>query len=258
MSVGVALGVLLVSGLAACSSPAETPAEVNLHVESDMWSYQEQSTLECMEAAGFEYVTRAAPPSSGQQVAQSPYSLTRSQAEAHGFGYVENAVKGSDSTSALDANASYRTSLSAEEQVAYDHTLEGDPSGESTGCRAEAQDLAYSRYGSELQSVLGSTDSLEEVLADPRYTQFEAEWAACMGTAGYKTTGFEDFHRGLVVKATSVSVITEDSNGEVTVTVSSADAEAALAEEVRAANANLDCLDPLENDFNELIDDVVG
>lgn len=252
------IAVVLLFALTGCVPASGTELnEVNLAVESQMWSYQEDRTRDCMLETGFEYVTRAAPAGSGQAVARSPYSLTLDQARRYGFGYVDAALLVAGAQ-ASDPNSQYRASLGADQQLVYDHALEGDPRGESAGCRAIAQEDAFAEYSDDFQTVVGSSDSLLEVANDPRYVAFESAWAECMTQAGYPTSGFEDFHRTWVVKAAGVVAVSYDELGNQTQNVDSAAADAALNAEINAAVANVDCLAPLEDDFNKVIDDVLG
>lgn len=253
---GVVLLALVVAG---CSlEPASDPGEVNLKVESEMWAYQETRTQECMQAAGFDYVARGAPAVSGQFVAQSPYSLTMDQAREHGLGYVEAVVSSIGSLGSTDPNAQIREALDDAEQQEYDRALEGAPSGGAAGCRADAQEEALREYSDDFQTVLGSTDSLLALVKDPRYLAFESDWVACMTDAGYAATGFEDFHRQWVVRASELIAYEEGDVSASRRSIPAPAAEAALAAEIVAAVANVTCLQPLESDFNEFVDDVVG
>lgn len=250
------LGALVV--LAGCSAVDERPAaDINLQVESEMWSFQEAQTLDCMTGYGFEYVTRAAPASSGQQVAQTPYALTEEQARTQGFGYVQNVLSSAGESGTLDSNEKYRATLSDERQLAYDHALEGDPASSSPGCRATAQEDSYAKYSDQFRSILGNADSITAIVNDPRYLEFEASWAQCMSDASYATTGFEDFHLQWIVKAGEI-VAPPTADESIAPPVDHDLARTALDAEIQAALTNLECLAPLENDFNELVDEALG
>lgn len=253
------MAMILIAGMAmsGCSDEEQPQAQSALEIQQAMWAYQERLTNECMSSGGFKYIERSMPDAEVLAVAGSPYSLDAAGAAANGFGYVDEVVSNlSQDTLDDDPNERLRLAMSESEQNAYQTTLEGDPEGNSVGCRSNSREEAFEKYGPALESTLISTDRIQQLLNDKAYIEFERDWALCMSSRGYETTSFEMFQTELVVAANSLVTTTPELNGDLNSEIDPARADAAKADEISAAVAYVDCLEGMRGRFNEIVANV--
>lgn len=170
----------------------------------------QEKVVQCMADAGFEYIPDDQSSTFVDPTAELRNLSAREFAEQYGWG-AATLMDAYDSfgSNYVDPNQEYVESLSPETQSAYYETLygsgpefEGDPetmteeemqaafdSYEPTGC----QEIAFQEVFEEGDSAFGIFDEIgeqynelfERFLADPRIVEFNREWAACIGEAGY-------------------------------------------------------------------------
>lgn len=163
----------------------------------------ERSIVECMTAAGFEYLPidfagQFEPEATGADPDSREY------AQANGYGIsIRPAFDALGPQDIDDPNDQIRASLSDAELEAYQLALfgeepaDGEPVDPATqgGCVAEAYQQVYAAQAQigEVERFFGEYgDELAELeqrfRSDPRFLELEERWAMCMNAAGFEVS----------------------------------------------------------------------
>ncbi|GEA86163.1 hypothetical protein [Cellulomonas cellasea] len=172
---------------------------------SEMGRRSEEIVAACMREQGFEYTQ--------QDMSAVTETIEEDQKDADRYGTEEYAAEHGygmstsyDAPAAgeeewVDPNAEYVAAMSEEERAAYQAALFGDqaaaaqgaaPSGDWTtqGCQGKAQHEVYEQGQAwadpEFATLQEEMTALyERATSDPKMTEANAAWSACMAEAGY-------------------------------------------------------------------------
>lgn len=168
---------------------------------------REEHIAECMAEQGFEYVPREQPTGSISSHPREDMSEDEFR-EEYGFGIstVEREeMSGAVDDASEDPNFAIQEDMDEAEREAYQEALhgeqpdeEGSGEWEPGGCQQEAQEAAGGT-ATQLQAELGDElqQMYERVQADPRITEAEEGWAACMRDAGWEFSERFEVHQHL-------------------------------------------------------------
>ena len=219
---------------------------------------------DCMKAQGFEYVP--VDPFAQQQAVTGKARITDEEFTKQ-FGYGISTLFGKGSQQS-DPNERIRSGLSAADRAAYDRALGGDNPGvtfaeavdsgdfsELGGCTKEASDAAFGG-AAVLTSLVEKLDGLDErIIQDQRMVRANEKWTACMLEKGYRYEEPDAIDEDLTERFQSI-VGSGVRPGTSTIPQGASYDRAALtslqAEEVKLANADLDCekqeIEPVERE----------
>ncbi|MEM7091931.1 MAG: hypothetical protein AAF567_02920 [Actinomycetota bacterium] len=219
--------------------------------------------VECMAAAGFEFIiAQPIPPSINPDL-----FADREYVSEDGFGIVTSFrewINNADPERRLrDPNREYLTTLTGAEIDSYFETLEGEPPepgqvATNPGCRGRAADQAYSTWNRFLDELANFTAMGEERDTHPDWLAARSDWRDCMLDTGYDYSE-PDAIRSDVENRMSMRL--EESYPEANLPIVFEDgawsvapeADAILDEmldfEIKAAVANFDCTEPLTDRF---------
>ncbi|MDR1442825.1 MAG: hypothetical protein LBJ02_10685 [Bifidobacteriaceae bacterium] len=248
--------------LAACADSGE---DADLDDAADaysraIWSLTEKYTQECMASLGFEYQVGAYEPAASATAASlSPYGFTVEEAEAHGFGAVDGVLSGLDSEVAASGDAEASGDGTPE---GYDLALYGDGSRDG-GCAVQATGRAYSEIDPEdYPAIRDRMAVVEAMLADPRYSAFWESWSSCAAEQGLEAADASEVESDFQDRAAKLEIIEppifDEATGEVTEGASTVRADVAHAlrqEEIAAAVVTVQCLEPLREQWEQIITD---
>lgn len=194
-----------------------------------VWSANEpaeQATVECMQAAGFQYT----PQGGATDIARLPwYAMSPEEyAATYGLGYGEHAVILGLAPQLTVPPDDYLLSLSRAERDAYDAAWAscGSAADPDAMRRASAANVAREQF-------------LAEILADERVVTATAEWSQCMAAAGYDFADWQEMY--------------EHFSEPFTYGGSRAEQEAAFERERVAAVANVPCEAAYDATYRDVI-----
>jgi hypothetical protein len=230
----------------------------------EVQSRVENRIRDCMKAQGFEYVP--VDPFAQQQALTGKARITDEEFTRQ-FGYGISTLFGKGNQQS-DPNERIRQSLSEADRAAYDRALGGDnpqvtfteavDSGDFTelgGCTKDASEAAFGG-AAVLTSLVEKLDELDErIIQDQRMVRANEKWAACMLEKGYRYEEPDEIDSDLEERFKSI-VGAGVAPGTSTPPSGASYDRAALTElqreEVRVANADLDCekqeIEPVERE----------
>jgi hypothetical protein len=182
----------------------------------------------CMNDQGFRYVPSLPAPSRVPDNSGEPKTQ-----RTNGYGVWQSIE---DSRVALKKessgpNAEYRRTLSPQDQAAFDEAING--SENSLGCKFKVGPTDGIRQ-TMMQKYI---EVIPRIQADPRMQELDRQWSSCMKQKGYSVGTFLDIFSGVI--GPLQAAIPQDLNSL------DSDFDAALqklkAEEIRVANADVDC-----------------
>ncbi|MFC5929305.1 hypothetical protein D6T64_20280 [Cryobacterium melibiosiphilum] len=155
----------------------------------------------CMTEQGFSYVPEEYASYSGStaDTDDAPFEDRNTEAWVAEYGYGLTQVQEEyvpDETATVDPNNDYVDSLDGEQSGAYYAALYGEYTAEATtweaqGCQGVADHAVSGEFDAllELHSpILSAAEALSASFPQtPELVALDAEWAACMSTAGYTT-----------------------------------------------------------------------
>ena len=155
----------------------------------------QESVAACMSTQGFQYKPVVDSSASGGTAASSDNPDlqwgTKEYAAQYGYGAVASAIADPTQGASADPNQDYVNAMSETEKKAYAAALSGTGNPklgyhwETAGCQGAAQHEAgldvnqHAALQEEMTAMDKSIDS------DPRVSDVNAKWAACMAGAGY-------------------------------------------------------------------------
>jgi hypothetical protein len=257
----VALGVVL-SGCGEPNEPGSSAAsEADSYVQA-LWDLTEKYTAECMQGKGFDYQPAERPEVDGESTTDtSVFGLSAQDASERGFGVVDEQVK-----SIRDAQLAWTSDPSAvpieHHDAAYTAALTGDGS-DGSGCRIQAASRAAGDL--KLEDYPTLNESLEvqaRIEAHPKLGAFWAAWSSCMAFRGIDADNQDSLVDEFINRAAAlVSVIPPeidmDNNTivEARYDIDEAAAAALRLQEIDAAVASVECLEPLRGLWDEIVAD---
>jgi hypothetical protein len=219
---------------------------------------------ECMRAQGFQY--QPVDPFAAQQAITGKARITDEEFTKQ-FGYGISTLFGKGNQQS-DPNERIRASLSSADRAAYDRALGGDNPGvtfqeavdsgdfsELGGCTKEASDASFGG-AAVLNQLVERLDGLDErIIQDQRMVRANEKWSACIQEKGYRYEEPDAIDEDLTERFRGV-VGAGIRPGTSTIPPGTTFDRAALtalqAEEVRIANADLECekqeIEPVERE----------
>jgi hypothetical protein len=219
---------------------------------------------QCMRAQGFQY--QPVDPFAAQQAVTGKARISDEEFTRQ-FGYGISTLFGKGNQQS-DPNERIRASLSTADRAAYDRALGGDNPGvtfaeavdagdfsELGGCTKEASDAEFGG-AAVLNQLVERLDGLDErIIQDQRMVQANEKWSACMQEKGYRYEEPDAIDEDLTERFRSI-VGGGIRPGTSTIPPGTSFDRAALtslqAEEVKIANADLDCekqeIEPVERE----------
>lgn len=199
----------------------------------------EESVAACMAEQGFEYTPVDYSQNGGMASSVDELDVewgTKEFAEQYGYGATTNPygdpTEDAPTEEWVDPNQDYIETMSETEQTAYYAALYGDQtvaegeteveySWEDAGCQGAAQHEVYDATGMDEDKFTALQDEMtamyESIAADPRVSELDAQWAACMADAGY--TGLAVVGDGETSIYDQVNKIYEDAYADVDTSV---------------------------------------
>lgn len=277
-----AVAVVLVLLLAACSSSPSSDAEtgeaapetlpfdallIELFGTTDTDAYlaaterrASELIVECMEDAGFEFALPAEAPAT-----QTPAPGDLDAARDIGFGIIaeyRTQLADIDLADPADPNLEYLSTLSASEIDRFFLTLEGSPAEPGqlpdAGCRVEASDEAFAEWTNFRETLPNHYVLDEERDSHPEWLEARQAWRECMSERGFEYPD-PDAIRSAVVSTMRETVEQSYPGGQLPlVRVDGRFAVDPAVDELldelaqferSAAIANIECTEPLADDF---------
>jgi len=263
---GVAVSICLAALLGGCTTnPNQQSLEqaVNSYRE-DLWEATEQYIQTCMAEQGFTYHKQ---PHESAQIAMSdslsPFVLTEAEAAANGFGIVDETVAAAlnNETSALPppvGTVPTETQSTEYEAALYGYGMDG------SGCQFRGRQQANESIDpNDYPAIANRIQVVERIMADPRYTAFWASWSQCMAQQGIIASDTDALEGDFVDRAarlvTMQDPVFDPVTGQMisppTQVVDMAGAESLEQQEIVAAVASVQCLEPLKNQWESIVND---
>lgn len=180
----------------------------------------EQGVVECMQAAGFEYVAVDFA-SQFELGAEAEDPESRSYAELNGYGIsIRPAIDVPKPEDFVDPNDDIQSQLSEAELEAYSLALNGStpPDGEPlapqdrSGCVAQEYGAVYAARAeySAVEEFFGEfgaelAELEQRFQSDPRFVELEAEWSSCMAEQGFTVLVREEIFVQLNLRMSEVA-----------------------------------------------------
>jgi hypothetical protein len=260
------IAAIAIAGCGGDDKSAEPPQELEDTIgfggDSAKEARVENRIGECMRAQGFQY--QPVDPFAAQQAITGKARITDEEFTKQ-FGYGISTLLGKGNQQS-DPNERIRSSLSGPDRAAYDRALGGDNPGvtfqeavdsgdfsELGGCTKEASDASFGG-AAVLNQLVERLDGLDErIIQDQRMVKANEKWSACMQEKGYRYEEPDAIDEDLTERFRGI-VGAGIRPGTSTIPPGSSFDRAALtalqAEEVRIANADLECekqeIEPVE------------
>ncbi len=260
--VTIALTAMLVAGCGTDEKSKKQPIELEEQLGfsgSSPGSIERQARVEgqireCMRAQGFDYTP--VDPFARQQALTGKARLSDEEFLKQ-FGYGISTLFGRGNAQS-DPNDRIRKSLSATDRAAYDRALWGENRGatfaealdsgdfsELGGCTKQASDRVFG--GTQLlTAIVGRLDDLDErIVQDQRMVEATKKWSACMADKGYRYEEPDAIDEDFLKRFRSLVGVGVRPGATAPPDPGTSYDRAALTdlqrEEVRAANADLEC-----------------
>jgi hypothetical protein len=262
------IAAIAIAGCGGDDKSAEPPQELEDTIgfggdsAKEIQARVENRIGECMRAQGFQY--QPVDPFAAQQAITGKARITDEEFTKQ-FGYGISTLLGKGNQQS-DPNERIRSSLSGPDRAAYDRALGGDNPGvtfqeavdsgdfsELGGCTKEASDASFGG-AAVLNQLVERLDGLDErIIQDQRMVKANEKWSACMQEKGYRYEEPDAIDEDLTERFRGI-VGAGIRPGTSTIPPGSSFDRAALtalqAEEVRIANADLECekqeIEPVE------------
>ena len=237
--------------------PNATRAEIH-EAATEQARQTEELVAQCMAMQGFDYLPNLGWLEHLQALTSEEYLPRPDDRDwvarwGYGLAASPDQLAPEKTTPPVDPNQEYIDSLTPDEQRAYDHALYGpandDPewTWETGGCQGWASHEIGGdgpAQADENQPILDAVSAfLEKPLAGPELEELNADWAACLSTAGFGPFGKPEEAQSSVHRQVNEHWRTQDDpDGDRIARIDEDPAYAAIAShEIALALADLDC-----------------
>lgn len=250
------IAFVLLLGLSGCVSsqePVESTVTIG-EVDRMIWSSTEELTVQCMAHEGFDYLPRSYEATTKFAGISTPFDLKLEDVKLSGFGYIDGTIadfsagggsSGSDTADDPD--------LDAAAQAAFEEALLGG--SQSEGCRSVAQQESFEQHKDELTNSSLRVLDPNVIAQDQRYVAIVSTWLDCMGEAGFQVGSIEDLQRQYAVQAASIVSFEVQPDQSVNKVLDEEKAAEFRDQEIAAATATVECLEPHREAFKEIVAD---
>ena len=261
----IALSVVLGGLLGGCASHdgGQDLQQALDSYQQDLWNATEQYIQTCMADQGFNYQKRPfEEPKMTSAGGLSPFPLAEDEARTRGFGITDEIVA---QVTGPENNPTKQTTSSPPEQQSemYEAALYGSGM-DTSGC----QSLAWEQANAEIDptdytTIVDRIQLVQRIMADPRYTAFWASWSQCMAQQGITAADADALEGDFVDRAARLVTMKDPVFDSVTglmispptQVVDMAGAEILKRQEIAAAVASIQCLEPLKGQWESIVND---